>query len=68
MNNKTSLIELQATNSRYIESEKTGMAGFIRASEMLNIKVLKELDTMMALKDNYRALEEKLLKLISFLR
>ncbi len=60
MNNKTSLRELQATNSRYIESEKTGMAGFIRASEMLNIKVLKELDTMMALKDNYRALEEKL--------
>ena len=60
LNRKINNIELLATNSKYIESEKNGMAGFVRASEMLNAKVLKELDTMMALKDNYRALEKKL--------
>ncbi len=53
-------IVLSTTNSKYMESEKTGMDSFIRGSEMLNNKVLKELGTMTVLKDNYRALEEKL--------
>ncbi len=60
LNRKINNIELLATNSKYMESEKNGMTGFVKASEMLNAKVLKELDTIMVLKDNYKALEEKL--------